>query len=643
MNPLNLLTIVSGHVASMRSTHLKRAFFSLLIVLQIISLEYAHGATFTTWTQRATAQAWTSVSCSSNCEIVYASVSLGSIYKSTDGGSNWTQLTNSGSRSWKALATSDDGQVVYGAVSNGFIYVSRDSGQTWTVANGVQSRAWISLSTDSTGAVVAAGVSAGSVWLTTDSGSNWSEIASIGTSRTWKALALTPAGTVLVAGNSSGEIWRGVSTSGTWAWTQTTSGKTATPLYGGSPITLTSLAWNSIAINSTGEKIAAISNDLYFSADSGSTWRNITWGNYLWVSVSGSSDLKTMMMLASNACGSNCRPHIVTTTDYSTFAESIVGSVGIAYSSGAFADDGSRAIAATSSSYIYSAGDSYVPISTPTATVAPAITGTAIFGQTLSSNTGTWSNSPTSYSYQWSRSATANGTYSNIAGATNSTYSLVTDDVEQFIKVTVTATNSSGSASSTSSATTQINKANQNSLSVSTLAGNFGTPLVLNAIGGSGVGNITYSYAQGTTTCTLNGNVLSASSTGTCLIIGTKAADSNYNAISTSQTTISFSAGLTTSTISVSTNSLIFRRAVNLSTTTSTTGKVTFKVNNTYIPGCRNLITNTLNSFTRTCSYRPSNRGTVVISVVFTPLDSSYLPSVTTSPQMYVATRTDRR
>lgn len=622
---------------------MKRTLFSLLIVLQIVSSEHAVAATFTTWTQRATAQAWTSVSCSTNCEIVYASVSLGSIYKSTDGGSNWTELTNSGSRSWKALATSDDGQVIYGAVSNGFIYVSRDSGQTWTVANGAQSRAWISLSTDSTGAVVAAGVSAGSVWLTTDSGSNWSEITSIGTSKTWKALALTPAGTVLVAGNSSGEIWRGVSTSGTWAWTHITSGKTATPLYGGSPITLTSLGWNSIAINNTGEKIAAISNDLYFSGDSGSTWRNITWGNYLWVSVSGSSDLKTMMMLASNACGSNCRPHIVTTTDYSTFSESIVGSVGIAYSSGAFADDGSRAIAATSSSYIYTAGDSYVPISTPTATLAPAITGSATFGQTLSTNTGTWSNSPTSYSYQWSRSATSNGTYSNIAGATNSSYSLVTADVEQFIKVTVTATNSSGSASSTSSATTQISKANQNLLSISTLNGNFGTPLTLNAIGGSGTGNITYSYTQGTATCTLSGNVLSASSAGTCLITGTKAADSNYNATSTSQTTITFAAATTTSSISVSTNSLTFRRAVNLTTTTTTTGKVTFKANNVNISGCRNLITNALNSYTRTCSYKPSTRGMIVISVVFTPLDSSYLPSTAKSPEMYVVTRTDRR
>ena len=72
----------------------------------------------------------------------------------------------------------------------------------------------------------------------------------------------------------------------------------------------------------------------------------------------------------------------------------------------------------------------------PVNTVAPAITGTAQEGQTLTSSTGTWTGNPTpTYSYQWKR----NG--SNIGSATNSTYTLVTADVGQSIKCTVTATN----------------------------------------------------------------------------------------------------------------------------------------------------------------------------------------------------------
>jgi hypothetical protein len=83
----------------------------------------------------------------------------------------------------------------------------------------------------------------------------------------------------------------------------------------------------------------------------------------------------------------------------------------------------------------------------PVNSVAPALSGTAQEGQTLTCSTGTWSGSPT-YSYQWKR----NG--SNIGSATNSTYTLVTADVGQSIKCTVTATNFVGSANADSNTVT---------------------------------------------------------------------------------------------------------------------------------------------------------------------------------------------
>lgn len=82
--------------------------------------------------------------------------------------------------------------------------------------------------------------------------------------------------------------------------------------------------------------------------------------------------------------------------------------------------------------------------SPPANTVAPAITGTTTEGQTLTCSTGTWSNSPVSYTYQWKDDGVA------ISGAVASTYVLTASEVGATITCTVTAYNDGGSASATS-------------------------------------------------------------------------------------------------------------------------------------------------------------------------------------------------
>lgn len=84
--------------------------------------------------------------------------------------------------------------------------------------------------------------------------------------------------------------------------------------------------------------------------------------------------------------------------------------------------------------------------SAPVNTVAPVVSGTVVVGQTLSTTNGTWSNSPTSYTYQWRRGG------ANIGGATSSTYTVVSADCAvTTIDCVVTATNGSGSTSQASS------------------------------------------------------------------------------------------------------------------------------------------------------------------------------------------------
>ena len=94
----------------------------------------------------------------------------------------------------------------------------------------------------------------------------------------------------------------------------------------------------------------------------------------------------------------------------------------------------------------------------PSNTVAPAISGTAVVGQVLTTTTGTWTGSPApTYSYQWKRGATNIGTNS-------STYTLVQADAGNTSNITcvVTATNTAGSANATSNTVAQILDANAN-------------------------------------------------------------------------------------------------------------------------------------------------------------------------------------
>jgi hypothetical protein len=89
----------------------------------------------------------------------------------------------------------------------------------------------------------------------------------------------------------------------------------------------------------------------------------------------------------------------------------------------------------------------------PSNTVAPAVTGTATFGQTLSTTNGTWTAAPpiTGYTYQWYRSPST-----AINGATSSTYVLVAGDVGNTIYCVVTATNAISSVSANSNTTATV-------------------------------------------------------------------------------------------------------------------------------------------------------------------------------------------
>lgn len=95
-------------------------------------------------------------------------------------------------------------------------------------------------------------------------------------------------------------------------------------------------------------------------------------------------------------------------------------------------------------------------VASPADAAPPTISGTAQAGQTLTASTGTWTGSPTTYSYQWEDCNTSGSNCVAVSGATASTDTLASGDVGQTVRVQVTAANGGGSASATSTETATV-------------------------------------------------------------------------------------------------------------------------------------------------------------------------------------------
>ena len=157
-------------------------------------------------------------------------------------------------------------------------------------------------------------------------------------------------------------------------------------------------------------------------------------GRTYWVTVLGTGGRLGFRAHANGSCSSQ--------TSYQTTLTSLPSSwrTGASYS------------ACPISAYVNGYLTSSQTISLPSNTAVPAVTGTAQQSQVLTTSNGTWSGSPTGYSYQWQDCDSSGNNCTNVSGATSSSYMLASGDVGHTMRAVVTATNSGGSAAATSDA-----------------------------------------------------------------------------------------------------------------------------------------------------------------------------------------------
>ena len=197
--------------------------------------------------------------------------------------------------------------------------------------------------------------------------------------------------------------------------------------------------------------------------------------------------------------------------------------------------------------------------------------------------------------------------------------------------------NSNYNAATQVSRSFTINKASQSTLTITSTSGTYGTAILLTTIGGSGTGAVSYTrrtnmLPPGSPTCTVSSDSLTASSSGYCYVTATKATDSNYSAVSSTETAIYFaklSQNVVITSLGVSSTSYPYSQV--LSPTVSgalSDGALTYAIDaGGTASNCA--LTNNLGTYTLTAS----TSGTCLITVT-SATDSRYL-AATSSPATF--------
>jgi hypothetical protein len=203
------------------------------------------------------------MACSADGTKVFAPAYNGYIQMSSNGGTTWTNITDSSSRYWKAIACTADGSKFYAAVYGGAIFQWSGSGLSLYYSGSVN---WTALacSGDGTGVAAAYGNT-----ISTTGGANYTLAGNCA------ALVVSADGLKMVAAYNGGVV--GSTNSGAnWAV------MTNAP----------AINWSCLAGSSDCTRlVGGASNGLFYaSANFGATWTALTATNQFWADVVVSAD-----------------------------------------------------------------------------------------------------------------------------------------------------------------------------------------------------------------------------------------------------------------------------------------------------------------------------------------------------------------
>jgi len=215
----------------------------------------------TNW--NTTTRNWYSIDNNSDGTKLVAGVLMGYLYTSTNSGVTWTERTNAGSHWWTSVAMSADGTKM-AAIGDYIIYTSSDSGATWTEQQTPIYRSWTSIAMNANGTkLLAADPITDAIATSYDSGVTWTE-QDVPGGQNYSAVAMSTDGNKMIVGTYYGYIY-----------TSSDSGVTWVP-----QLAAGSRYWQAIATSNDATQIVALDyagplwegGSIYVSSDSGVTW-----------------------------------------------------------------------------------------------------------------------------------------------------------------------------------------------------------------------------------------------------------------------------------------------------------------------------------------------------------------------------------